>query len=704
MINAGRTLVRETPAGPVFPENDRLFFASPRILGQMLSGEITRPYSQHAWVYGCVNAIAQNIMGIPLLFYGGTRKNKQLVESGPLVKLFETPNTMMSGAQLVEAAFIHLGLTGEAFFILERNSERELPKEIWTFPPKRFQEVVDKNNGMIIGWKYNKGSKEVPLAPHEVVYFRYFNPYHDYRGMSPITAGRAGIEQDHYASLYNKAFFRNNAQPGGVLETTANLSDDEFQRLKAQWADRHQGVSKAHAIAVLEGGLSYKQTGLTQKDMDFLEQRKWNRDEIMMVFKVPKGELGIYEDINYATAKTQDRIFWTKTLMPKMAMYEWVLWNQLLSKIPGNQVWAEFDYFAIEALRGDFKEKVENAKGLWGMGVPFNVLNESLDLGLPSITGGDVGYLPFNIAPVGAEVPENPPEKAKVYMPQEVAGILPPPAASNFTNKKFEGEGYWQHYMATHTPLENLFQRKIKRFFYEQRKRQLRRIEELLGRAPASEFLPDILAAFNNLIQQDQNYIETRDMSVEQWLLDQEEENGLLKQVVWPLYLEIGGEAGKMILVELGANPDLFNLPDTPAMAALESKLIQVVGINETVREQLRKTLTEGISQMEATSELMDRVRQVYNFAQTRALTIARTETGQAAGIARDAAMDMLEVVKHRWVTAADEHVRISHQYLNGTVVERGQPFPNGCRFPCDPYGPAKEVINCRCCCAPVVK
>lgn len=681
MVSAGRTLIRETPAGPNFALAEKLFFASPQILGQMQAGEITRPYSQHAWVYGCVSAIAQNIMGIPLLFYSGSRKNKQLIESGPLVRLFETPNPLMSGAQLIEATFIHLGLSGEAFFILDRESERDLPKEIWTVPPQRFKEVVDKETGVIRGWKYRKGAQEIPLFPHEVIFFRYFNPYHDYRGMSPIEAAQAGIDQDYYASLYNKSFYRNNAQPGGVLETTANLSDDEFQRLKAQWADRHQGVTKAHAIAVLEGGLSYKQTGLTQKDMDFLEQRKWNRDEIMMVFKVPKGELGIYEDINYATAKTQDRIFWTKTLKPKMALFEWVLWNQLLSKLPDPQVWAEFDYTAIDALKEDYKEKVQNAKELWLMGVPLNVANEVLDLGLPEIPGGEVGYLPFNVAPVGENIPaESPPEKTFPWRHPETAGFLPPPAVSGSVPRDFDGEAYWRRYATLHAPLENLFQRKIKRFFYEQRKRQLSRMEELLGRAV------------------------TRELSLDALLLPHEEENGLLKQVVWPLYLEIGGEAGKMILVELGANPELFNLPDTPAMAALESKLIKVVGINDTVREQLRTTLMEGISQMETTAELMDRVRQVYNFAQTRALTIARTETGQAAGIARDAAMDMLEVVKHRWVTAADEHVRISHQQLNGAVVERGQPFPNGCRFPCDPYGPAKEIINCRCCSAPVVE
>ncbi|MFZ5448940.1 MAG: phage portal protein [Thermodesulfobacteriota bacterium] len=111
-----------------------------------------------------------------------------------LVDLFETSNPMMSGSQFIEPTFIYLGLTGEAFYIAERQSEREVPKEIWVFHPSRFQEVVDTKTGLITGWLYSKGEKKVPLERHEVIFIRYFNPYHDYRGLAPLQAARAGIE------------------------------------------------------------------------------------------------------------------------------------------------------------------------------------------------------------------------------------------------------------------------------------------------------------------------------------------------------------------------------------------------------------------------------------------------------------------------------------------------------------------------------
>ncbi len=117
LIRTGSNLVkRDAPALPTFPETDRLFFLSPHLLMDHLQqGGLTHPYKDHVWVYSCVNAIAQNLTGIPLLFFTGSRK------------------------------------------------------ELWTFRPNRFKEVVDKDTGLIAGWTYKKGGKKIPFEAHEII-------------------------------------------------------------------------------------------------------------------------------------------------------------------------------------------------------------------------------------------------------------------------------------------------------------------------------------------------------------------------------------------------------------------------------------------------------------------------------------------------------------------------------------------------------
>ena len=53
--------------------------------------------------------------------------------------------------------------------------------------------------------------------------------------------------------------------------------------------------------------------------------------------------------------------------------------------------------------------------------------------------------------------------------------------------------------------------------------------------------------------------------------------------------------------------------------------------------------------------------------------------------------------LKQEWVAALDNRTRHSHRKLDGTKVEVGGTFPNGCRFPGDPTARYAEICNCRC-------
>ena len=69
-----------------------------------------------------------------------------------------------------------------------------------------------------------------------------------------------------------------------MLEIEGTVTDEEYERLRLQWGQHHQGVDRAHRVAILEGGMAYKQVQLSQQDMAFIDQRKLNRDAI------PKGK------------------------------------------------------------------------------------------------------------------------------------------------------------------------------------------------------------------------------------------------------------------------------------------------------------------------------------------------------------------------------------------------------------------------------
>jgi SPP1 gp7 family putative phage head morphogenesis protein len=342
----------------------------------------------------------------------------------------------------------------------------------------------------------------------------------------------------------------------------------------------------------------------------------------------------------------------------------------------------------VDAHKEDLKEMLEAGQKVWQMGVPFNVVNETLNLGFPKIEGGDVGYLPFNMMPVGSQgLPDNSPSAAvPPSQPEKAAGPPPLPAASLhlpgptvMVRQSLDPRVYWQQYHQMWAALMGTFRGKMVRFFSWQEALQIKLLEERLTKARLREYMAEDL------------------------LFNLSKSNEILKKLAWPLYLTIGGEAGKALFVELGADPANFVLADTAAMQVLKDKLIKVTRINDYTREKLRETLLEGLSKTETVNEMQQRVRDLFGFSEARSLKIARTETGQAAAPARDAAMDELGVEKIQWWTAGDTEVRETHQFLEGMVVPRGMPFPNGCLYPCDPGGPAEQIINCRCAAVPVI-
>lgn len=392
--------VKSIPVIRSMGTNEWFFQGTTRTLTQVLSTEITNPYEVHAWVRGAIESVALNIAGTPLAWKNSRGTKAAERDAAPWVTLFEKPNEMMGQQQLLEATLIYLLHYGECMWILDRSEPTAIPKMIEPYNGKMFEARLGKK-GELLGWSvetvYPDGKKvTIPFEKWEVCFFKLFNPYDRLRGLAPLAAAQLGIDQDTLASQYNKAFFKNSALPGGVVEVDEEMTDEAFNRMRMQFLEHHQGVNKSHTLAILEGGAKYKQLVPSQKDMEFLNQKKWNRDEILACFKVPKLELGIWDDVNFAVAKVQAREFWTKTLYPKMKLIEYTLWAQLFSVTGTGKVFADFDTSGIESMQGDMVEKVDMAFKLWSMGYPINQLNTRFSLGLEKQKHGDVSYVMNN--------------------------------------------------------------------------------------------------------------------------------------------------------------------------------------------------------------------------------------------------------------------------------------------------------------------
>ena len=139
-----------------------------------------------------------------------------------------------------------------------------------------------------------------------------------------------------------------------------------------------------------------------------------------------------------------------------------------------------------------------------------------------------------------------------------------------------------------------------------------------------------------------------------------------------------------------------------PSEAALTRALRDGRG-DRSILRAIRNNQPLPAAQVES---LVERYRN--NYIRYRSEVIARTEALRSAHEGTEEmyqqAIDDGQIqagqLRRRWVTAADERVRDSHQALNGEVRMIGEVWEAAggtLRFPGDPDAPPEETVQCRC-------
>ena len=139
-----------------------------------------------------------------------------------------------------------------------------------------------------------------------------------------------------------------------------------------------------------------------------------------------------------------------------------------------------------------------------------------------------------------------------------------------------------------------------------------------------------------------------------------------------------------------------LNMKNPEVQQALESRLTQIKGINETLRGRLREQLRRGFALGETTDQIAERIRGEFRTQLYRARTIARTEINAAANDSRSlqAKKTFGNKFDKEWIDSNDLLVRPSHN-IGGERVSADKRYSNGMWRPHDPSAPANELVNC---------
>lgn len=277
-------------------------------------------FARNPVAYRCVRLIAEAAASVPLVVFEAGRRSP----NHPLMRLLERPNPEQGLPDLLEAFFGGLQTAGNGYLEAVQDDQGQ-PFELYALRSDRMK-VVPGARGWPEAYDYSVGGRNVRLTRQAdgwmpVLHLKLLNPLNDYYGFSPLEAAAFAVDVHNASGAWNKALLDNAARPSGALvygggEGGERLTDDQFERLKAELTETHSGTAAAGRPLLLEGGLDWKPMSLSPADMDFIDGKHAAAREIALAFGVPPPLLGIPGDNTYANFKEANSAFWRHAVVP----------------------------------------------------------------------------------------------------------------------------------------------------------------------------------------------------------------------------------------------------------------------------------------------------------------------------------------------------------------------------------------------------
>ena len=142
------------------------------------------------------------------------------------------------------------------------------------------------------------------------------------------------------------------ALPDGVLHSENEITSDQAQDLKAAWIAGNGG--RQRGPAVLSGGVKYQPLEFSSVDMELLDSRRYNAEQMCTLFGVPPHLVGVpsQDSKTYSNVQQDSQFFVRFTLRPLAIKIE----EALSTLLPRGQR-AVFNFDAV--LRADTQTRYD---------------------------------------------------------------------------------------------------------------------------------------------------------------------------------------------------------------------------------------------------------------------------------------------------------------------------------------------------------
>lgn len=208
--------------------------------------------------------------------------------------LLRNPNSIMSGSLLLSDTAWWYKLLGNAYWFLVTDAPGQgRIHEIWPLPADRVRpdpttmRISPITGKPILDYEYTLGSL-IKLNGENVVHFRTANPFDPWRGLSALSALQGTLKTDNSQAGWLSSYYgKGNAVPASVISLPPNISDEDFEAVRKDIEEQFGG--KRQTAVTRSGDFKIEVIQHSIADMQVIDHRKHNAQEIRSVFKIPEG-------------------------------------------------------------------------------------------------------------------------------------------------------------------------------------------------------------------------------------------------------------------------------------------------------------------------------------------------------------------------------------------------------------------------------
>lgn len=531
-----------------------------------------------------------------------TKPNGDAYVNHPINVLAKQPNPRQHGTYFTHLESMLYEIYGETFWYLVRGESTRRVMEIYLLNPAQMEVVVE--DGEVVGYKLHKNNgNQVPFELDEVVHDMRPNPFNDFRGMSVLERAATYVDTEIITADFTRNYMNNSASPSGIV-TLPNMNLETFKQFTAQWREGYEGPKNAGKTAFIRGGeADFKAVGATLKDVDQEITRKMSRRDVLSMFDVPEGLLGMSGDKGLGRSETEalEYVFAKWKINPNMRRLDriWTHVNELSVKADRN-ITITHD----SPIPADKEFVHKQNKELVNIALTVNEVRNTMNL--DPIPGGD-DLQPENKAPA-AETKSQKVVLKKAAPKSQIAKEL-----------SDSQEQFRKDLVATNEVYEKRFKSEMSKFAQKQEQTVIDKIN-------------------------------ISSKAYDEWLFNIKDESIEMAALLTPIVIELmeaqTEDVANFITGQL--------ITVTPELRReVEQSILKISGLyNEDTYRALEKTLTEGQTAGESLNKLKKRVEATYSDAKGyRAERIARTESLKASNLSAELTYKQSGFTTVQWFT-----------------------------------------------------